>query len=74
MREMLSCHYCGEPLSLATLCVLDVPAATGNGAARSVPAPHCPACAAVVRSLTALGADPRYERSDPAEARRLPRT
>lgn len=68
MREILSCHYCGEPLSLATLRVLDVPAATGNGAVRSVPAPHCPACAAVVRSLAALGADLGHERSDPAEA------
>lgn len=68
MREMLSCHYCCEPLSLATVRVLDVPATTGDEAVRSVPAPHCPACAAVVRSLAALGADPGRERADPAEA------
>lgn len=68
MREILTCHYCCEPLSLANLRVLDVPAAGGNGSVRSVPAPHCPACAAVVLSLAALGADSGDGRTDPAEA------
>lgn len=57
MSDILRCHYCGEAVSLSALRVLDVPVPTGDGRARSVPAPHCPTCASVVEALEMLNAD-----------------
>lgn len=66
MSHILACHYCGEAVSLSALRVLDVPIPTGDGRARSAPAPHCPTCAIVVEALEALNA--AVGRAHPASA------
>lgn len=66
MPDILSCHYCGEAVSLSALRVLDVPMPTADGRARVAPGSHCPTCASVVEALAALGVD--VDDASPADA------